>query len=223
MIEKWLNTIRQGDCLELMKQLPDKCIDLVLTDPPYGIGQDKDQERKSGYKGKRQLGVRKGYGFSNWDNEVPNKEYFEQMMRISKNQIFFGGNYFAHLIPPSSCWIVWDKDNGANDFADCELAWTSFDTAIRKFKWKWHGMLQEQMGKHKEFRQHPTQKPVKLFEWILSKYSKETDIILDPYAGSGTTGRAAKNLGRPFILFEKEPSYCEIANKRLEQEVLLWP
>lgn len=110
--------------------------------------------------------------------------------------------------------IVWDKVNGKNDFADCELAWTSFDSAVRKFEFKWHGMLQEDM-KHKEKRYHPTQKPVKLFMQIIEKYSQPTDLILDPFLGSGTTAIACQKTGRHWIGIEREAAYCEIARKRI--------
>jgi len=143
----------------------------------------------------------------------------EEIFRISKNQIIFGGNYYGSVLGDTNCYIVWDKDNGDNDFADCELAWTSFKSAVRKFKWRWNGMLQEDM-KYKEARFHPTQKPVELMKWILGKYSEPTDLILDPFLGSGTTAVAAKQLHRRYIGIEISPKYCEIAKQRLGQEVL---
>jgi site-specific DNA-methyltransferase (adenine-specific) len=204
--------IYYGDCLEVMKSMPDKSIDLVLTDPPYGIGA-----YANGTMGNGVLAKQSKFNAVNWDNSIPSKEYFDEMMRVSKNQIIFGGNYF--VLPPSCCWIVWDKDNGNNYFADCELAWTSFQTAVRKFKWKWQGMLQENM-KQKDFRFHPTQKPLELMRWCLEKYSQPSDIVLDPFLGSGTTARACKDLGRYYIGAEISKDYCEIAKKRLAQEVL---
>jgi site-specific DNA-methyltransferase (adenine-specific) len=145
----------------------------------------------------------------------PSKEIFTEIFRISKNQIIFGGNYFIEYLKNGPCWLVWDKDNSGN-FADCELAWTSFDTAVRKFTWRWNGMLQQDM-KHKEKRYHPTQKPIPLFEQILRMYSKPTDLILDPFLGSGTTAIACEQLGRKWIGIEKEPKYCEIARERIKQ------
>ncbi len=207
-----INQIICGDCLEVMKTFPDKSIDLVLTDPPYGGILNK----KSGH-GKLKESVKR-YGDNDWDYK-PSKEVFEEIMRISKNQIIFGGNYYGSILEDTSCYIVWDKDNGENDFADCELAWTSFKSAVRKFKWRWNGMLQEDM-KHKELRYHPTQKPVELMKWILGKYSEPTDLILDPFLGSGTTAVAAKQLHRRFIGIEISQKYCEIAKQRLGQEVL---
>jgi site-specific DNA-methyltransferase (adenine-specific) len=213
-IEDIINKIHCCDCLEFMKQIPDKSIDMVLTDPPYGIGEARGKNKSRG-----KLATAKDYGVSNWDDEIPSEEYFKEIIRISKNQVIFGGNYFIEHLSNSPCWIVWDKDNGNSDFADCELAWTSFKTAVRKFKWKWQGMLQEDM-KNKDVRVHPTQKPIELMRWILENYSKEGDIVLDPFLGSGTTARACKDLNRDYIGIEISPEYCEIARKRLRQQNL---
>lgn len=202
-----------GDCLEIMPLLADKSVDLVLTDPPYGIGEAAGKN-----KSRSCIAISRDYGNDSWDDKPMTMQQQNECIRLSKNQIFFGGNFFD--LPPSSCWIVWDKDNGETDFADCELAWTSFETTVRKFKWRWQGMLQERMGKDKDERVHPTQKPIALMKWIINKYSKETDVILDPFAGSGTTLRAAKDLGRKYIGIEISEKYCEIAAKRLGQEVL---
>jgi site-specific DNA-methyltransferase (adenine-specific) len=193
-----------------MRELPDKSVDLVLTDPPYGIGEARGKNKTRGC-----LAISRDYGVSDWDDAIPSKEVFDEMLRVSKNQVIFGGNYFIEYLYNSPCWIVWDKDNGNTDFADCELAWTSFKTAVRKYKYKWQGMLQEDM-KNKEFRYHPTQKPIGLFEWILDKYSEPGMTILDPFLGSGTTAVAALNTGRLFIGIEKEPKYCEIARQRVK-------
>src|SRR3990167_8661383 len=229
MSELELNKIHNIDCLEFMKTLPDKCIDLVLTDPPYGINvgkpftRERERERvkvggakpfgkkgQSWYKGS--IAPKSYLGFD--DTRIPNREVFNEMIRISKNQIIFGGNYFVEHLSNSSCWLVWDKDNGKSFFADCELAWTSFKTAIRKYKWKWNGMLQEDM-KNKDFRHHPTQKPVELMRWCLENYSKEGDLILDPFGGSCTTAVACKQLKRDYICVEKIEEYVLICNERL--------
>jgi site-specific DNA-methyltransferase (adenine-specific) len=215
--DDFLNKIINGDCLEIMKQMPDKCVDLVLTDPPYGIGADKN--KRANQKHGKAAAISKDYGVGDWDDAPPPKEIFDEIFRVSKNQIIFGGNYFINHLTPSSCWIVWDKNNGDNGYADCELAWTSFKTAVRKYKYTWHGMIQENM-KYKEVRQHPTQKPVPVMEWLLENYSEPGQIILDPFAGSGTTLVAAQKFQRPYIGIEISPEYCKIAEQRLKQQVL---
>ena len=211
-MEKYLNKIIQGDCLEVMKQMPDKCVDLVLTDPPYGIGADKNKRANTQHG--NAVAKSKDYGIGDWDNEIPSKEIFEQIFRISKNQIIFGGNYFVEYLYNSPCWIFWDKNNGDNGYADGELAWTSFKTALRKYKYTWHGMIQENM-KQKEERVHPTQKPVDVMGWCLKNYSEEKMTVLDPFLGSGTTALACKMLGRNYIGIEKEQKYVDIANQRI--------
>ncbi len=212
--ETALGKLYCADCivfssLEIMPQLIQ--FDLCFTDPPYGI-----KEAAGKNKSRSKLAIAQDYGNLSWDNQVPDKEIFEWIFRISRNQIIFGGNYFAEYLRNSSCWLVWDKDNGNSDFADAELLYTSFKTAVRIFKFRWSGMLQEDM-KHKEKRFHPTQKPVKLIERILANYSSPDQSILDPFAGSGTTAIACENLKRRWIGIEKEESYCEIAARRIEQ------
>ena len=206
-----LDRVHLGDCVELMKQLPDKCVDCVVTDPPYGIGESNERNLSRGT-----LSQPRDYGHYEWDSERVSSEHISGLFRVSCNQVLFGGNYYTDMLSPTSCWIVWDKDNGSNDFADCELAWTSFDTAVRKFKWKWSGMLQEKMGRDKEQRYHPTQKPLALMKWIIEKYTSPDALILDPFSGSGTTGVAAIQLGRRFLGFEIDPRWVDLANKRIE-------
>lgn len=125
------------------------------------------------------------------------------MFRVSKNQIIFGGNYYTDYLPPSPAWLVWDKMTGENHFADCELAWTSFHTAARIFQYRWQGMLQGNMGKKKEQRIHPTQKPTPLFTWIIEKYATPTDLILDPFMGSGTILEACRKTDHECLGIEK--------------------
>jgi site-specific DNA-methyltransferase (adenine-specific) len=206
-----------------MKEYPDNHFDVVVTDPPYGIGEaaGKNKSRTKPFGSKynnleRQTKEVKAtdYGVKKWDNKRPNVVYFQEILRVSKNQVIFGGNYFADWFPASSCWIVWDKDN-SGDFADCELAWTSFKTAVRLFKYRWNGMLQGNM-KQKEKRVHPTQKPLPLMEWIIANYTKENDLILDPFMGSGTTGEACIRFNRKFVGIEREKHFFEIASARLE-------
>jgi DNA modification methylase len=202
-------TIYHGDCREILPQLPK--VDLVLTDPPYGIGEAAGKN-----KSRSCLGVSRDYGNQQWDDETLDEEVALSILG-GVNAIVFGGNYYS--LPPSSCWLVWDKDNGDNDFADCELAWTNLAKAVRKFTWRWQGMLQEHGGAKKEIRQHPTQKPVALMKWCI-KQADDPQTILDPFMGSGTTLVAAKQLGRKAIGIEIEKKYCDIAIERLRQKTL---
>lgn len=205
-------TIYNGDCRELLPQMPK--VDLVLADPVYG---NKKVLKADGSVGGANQVCHKAYGkFKQW--AAPDKSLINMMLDCSKNQIIWGGNYYANLLPNSSCWLVWYKEN-TGDFADCELAWTSFDTAVRYFKYRWNGMIQENM-KNKEPRVHPTQKPLPLMTWQIEKYTKPNNIIIDPFMGSGTTLRAAKDLHRKVIGIEIEEKYCEVAALRLSQEVL---
>ena len=198
------------DCMKYMATLPDKAFDLAIVDPPYGIGESGANNHT-----RSKLAVAKDYKpFAGDDLKAPDKEYFEQLMRVSKNQIIFGANHFISKIPfDSHCWIVWDKENGENDFADCELAWTSFESAVRKFEFRWAGMLQENM-KNKEVRIHPTQKPVALYEWLLTNYAKEGDRILDTHLGSGSSRIAAYNLGFDFVGCEIDKVYFDKQEER---------
>ena len=154
-----------------------------------------------------------------WDRESPPKEYFEELKRVSQNQIIFGANHFISKMPfDSSSWIVWDKKNGNNDFADCELAWSSFNSSVRIFRYRWAGMLQENM-KEKEVKIHPTQKPVALYEWILSKYAKPGDKILDTHVGSASSLIACYKGGFDFIGAELDKEYYAKAQERLSREM----
>jgi len=203
------------DCMEAMKEMPDKAFDLAIVDVPYGIGAS-DYVR-GGTKHGNSKAVCKEYGRKDWDSSCPESEYFEHLIRVTKNQICWGANHFIRMIPINSpCWIVWDKDNGDNGYADCELAWTSFQTAVRKVKYKWHGMLQEHMGKHKEERIHPTQKPVGLYAWVLRNYAKPSDKILDTHLGSGSIAIACWDMGFDLTGYEIDKDYFEAAKKRLE-------
>jgi site-specific DNA-methyltransferase (adenine-specific) len=206
-----------GDCLEAMRAMPDNSYDLAIVDPPYGIGASKTNGGVSNpFGGKGKKVKSKTYKEKDWDNSAPKKEYFIELNRVSKNIIIWGANHFIENIPNanSSCWIVWDKDNSENFFADCELAYTSFKTAVRRFKWKWHGMLQQDM-KNKELRIHPTQKPVKLYEWLLDNYAKEGDRILDTHLGSGSIALACHNRGYSLDAYEIDKEYYNAAKERL--------
>ena len=192
-----------GDCRDVLPTLPK--VDAVLTDPPYGIGENS---KKVASRGK--LAPPIDYGDFDWDKAPAPQEIIDLCRDVSKFQIIFGGNYFA--LPPTSCWLVWDKQNGTNDFADCELAWTNLEKAVRRIYWLWNGMIR----KGDDIREHPTQKPVGVMEWCINHLPKDTDSILDPFMGSGTTGVACANLGRKFIGIELEPKYFDIACRRIE-------
>lgn len=205
-------TYINGDCMEYMKTMPDNYADLALIDPPYGIGESGDKNHT-----RRKLAKPKDYkAFYGGDKEPPNQEYFNELVRVSKNQVIWGANHFISRIPyDSPCWVVWDKDNGRSHFADCELAWTSFKTAVRKFKFRWNGMLQEDM-KNKEIRIHPTQKPVALYKWLLQKYAKPGDKILDTHVGSASSLIACYDLGFDAVGFELDVDYYNESKARLE-------
>lgn len=205
-------TIYNADCRKVLPWLG-RC-DLLLTDPPYGIDESsKKQATRQGHG----LANQRDYGDYEWDKEPPPRWFLDAAQESAKTSILWGGNYYG--LPPSSCWLVWDKDNGTTDFADCELAWTNMRRAVRKFKWKWQGMLQENMGDKKERRVHPTQKPLALMRWCLSLVP-EAQTILDPFMGSGTTLVAARLEGRKAIGIEINEKYCEKAANRLSQRVL---
>ena len=208
-----INKIHNQDCLEAMKLMQDNQFDLAIVDPPYGISINKQSQGKGG-------GVAKkiNYTKKDWDKSAPKKEYFIELDRVCKNVIIWGANHFIENIPNanSSCWIVWDKDNGANDFADSELAYTNFKTSVRNFKCKWSGMLQYDM-KNKEQRIHPTQKPIRLYEWLLMNYAKKGDKILDTHLGSGSIAIACHNLGYDLEGYELDKEYYYNALKRIKE------
>lgn len=206
--------IIHGDCLEVLRTMPDASVDAVVTDPPYGIKADRKQGARANKQHGAAWAASKDYGATAWDDDRPSREAFGQMLRVGRHAVIFGGNYFTDRLPPSPSWIVWDKDNGANNYADFELAWTSHKRAARKVRWRWHGMLQEP-GHPKDVRQHPTQKPLGLMLWVIEHYTEPGDLVVDPYCGSGTTGVACVQLGRRFIGIEREAAYVEIARKRI--------
>lgn len=205
-------TIYHGDCREILPQL--EPVDLVLTDPPYGIGESRARVLSRSSNGSKKWGTAKAtdYGDFEWDSKPVEYGILEKCIDMSQRMICFGGNYYP--FPPSRCWLVWDKETG-NDFADAELAWTNLDSAVRLKRYLWAGFRKEKP----ESRYHPTQKPLEVIAWALSLAPESCEIILDPFMGSGTTLRAAKDLGRKAIGIEIEEKYCEIAAKRLQQEV----
>lgn len=192
-----------ADCLEVLKSMPDKSIDCIITDPPYGIGTDG--QKKSICKNPKHN--RKYHEFMGWDNKTPNKIIFDEMFRVSKNQIIFGGNYFELLI--SKGWIVWDKGQKGLTMSDSELIWTSFNKPLRIF-------ICNRCELRKDGSHHPTMKPLKLLQMIFEKYVKENDIILDPFMGSGSVNLQAFMNNNKTIGIEKEKKYYDIAVKRIQ-------
>lgn len=202
-----------GDCMEHMKSFKDKQFDLAIVDPQYGIGQDgRNNHTRS------KLAKAKDYRSNyRYDDSPPDFKYFIELRRVSENQIIFGANHFGNM-PPSSGWIVWDKDNGNNDFSDCEIAYSSFQVATRKILYRWNGMLQQDMS-NKEFRLHPNQKPIQLYKWLLKKYAKEGHKILDTHLGSGSSRIAAYEMGFDFTGIEIDPDYFAAQEKRFNNHI----
>lgn len=201
------------DCLAAMKEMPDNAFDLAIVDPVYG------DVTQGGYMKNQATGVAKcrNYNIALWDQEKTGSDYFRELLRVSKNQVVWGGNYFTVEIgKDSQCWIVWDKDRIADNYADFEIAWTSFNKASRIFKYRWNGMLQQDM-KNKEIRIHPTQKPVALYKWILANYAKPGDRILDTHLGSGSSRIAAYDLGFDFVGYEIDKEYFDKEEERFRQ------
>lgn len=212
------------DCMDGLKELPDQSIDLAIVDPPYGGGSSDDAEetyngaivgRFGGHfqsylekdkRGHMGGGHAKRYGYGHWDKR-PSKEYFDELFRVSKNQIIWGGNYFS--LPPTRCFLIWEKLTISENFsmAMAEYAWTSFNDNAKIFKFAPQG---------KGDRFHPTQKPVELYEWVLNKYAKPGDIILDTHVGSASSLIACRNTGHKYIGYEISEFYYKKAKKRLE-------
>lgn len=207
------------DCMQGMKDFPDNYFDLAIVDPPYGLGVGTMAYTNGVKRVGNALADRKDYRHSEWDFR-PNQDYFDELFRVSKKQIVWGGNYFTDFLPPSKGFIVWDKrvqDGMENDFADCELAWISKGLGVaRVFRYLWNGMLQGNM-KNKEYRIHPTQKPVALYKWILANYAKEGDLILDTHVGSASSLIACEDMGFKYVGFEIDDEYFKESSERLEQ------
>ena len=208
------------DCMDGMAQFPDKFFELAIVDPPYGIGcmsmnyTTSGAIRTPGYAAANRRDYRKQ---EQWDVE-PDQQYFDELFRISENQIIWGGNYFSDKIHPSKSFIVWDKrcaDNMKNDFSDCEYAWCSMGVA-RMFRYVWNGMIQGNM-KNKEDRFHPTQKPIALYKWLLSNYAKPGDKILDTHVGSASSLIACHQMGFEYWGFELDTDYYKAATERLNK------
>jgi site-specific DNA-methyltransferase (adenine-specific) len=197
-----LNKIYNMDCLEAMKQIPDKYFELAIVDPPYGIG---DKLLKGGHTGV--VKFHEQYEINQWDNERPTKEYFNELFRVSKNQIIWGANYFIDCLHPSRGIISWDKNLGnPNNFSHWEMAWTSFDCIARRV------IISSNTGN----RIHPTQKPIKLYKWLLHNYAKQGDKILDTHVGSASSIIACLDMGFEYMGFEIDKEYFDSASKRIE-------
>ena len=207
-METLKNKILLGDCLEVMRSMPDKCVDLLLTDPPYGLNICR---KKIGYAGFNTVQKKA------WDEAIPTEEYFSEMLRVAKNAMLWGGNYCGMS---SRCWLVWDKGEGSKDrdFAEAELAFTTFDANVRIFKYD------PLAGRDYNGKIHPTQKPVPLFVWCLEQFAPPGALVFDPFSGSGTTAIACHNMGLDFICVEKDADYHAASVERLRkhrQQLLL--
>jgi len=196
--------VTNEDCMELMARYPDKYFELAIVDPPYGININVSMGRR---KGDKKSDYHK---FAGNDISIPSKEYFDELFRVSKNQIIWGGNYMTEFLKPSPCWLLWDKGFSEDvTFAQFEMAWTSFKSSCKKYN---KNPLQQN-------RIHPTQKPIKLYEWLLMKYAKEGDKILDTHLGSGSSRIASYNLGFDFTACELDTEYFEAQEKRFQQHI----
>jgi DNA modification methylase len=223
-IEKFNNiTLYLGDSREILSKLikNDNQISALITDPPYGIREawGKAKTRTAGFA-KRNSKYLKDYGKNKWDNNPIEYSFIEKLLKWTKYQIIFGGNYYP--LPPTSCWLIWDKLTDGNDFADCEMAWTNFDRAIRIKRFLWRGCIRKE--RH-ILRIHPTQKPIEIMEWCLTQLPEDTNLIFDPFLGSGTTAIAALKLSSilnpewSFIGIEANLEYFEMACKRIKLEL----
>jgi site-specific DNA-methyltransferase (adenine-specific) len=197
--------ITNEDNMQLMARYPDNHFELAIIDPPYGI----DVTKMTLGNGKKKI----NRGTSDWDSSTPSQEYWNELFRVSKNQIVWGANYMTNFLPPSMGWVYWDKGTGANDFSDGELAFTSFNRALRSYKVSWVGAN----ANNGSPRIHPTEKPIKLYQWLLMNYAKEGDKILDTHLGSGSIALACHNLNYDLTACELDTEYYNAALKRLKQ------
>lgn len=200
-------SIYNCDCMELLKQTPDNYYSLALVDPPYGIGCDGAKKTSGSHGG------RKAHKFKGWDSSIPEKEYFEELFRVSKNQIIWGANYFTKHLPSSMGWIVWRKDRGRFSSSDAELAYSSFNRALREYT-KNPLVLVREGGTI-----HPTQKPICLYKWLLDNYAKAGDKILDTHLGSGSIAIACHDYGFELTACELDSEYYDKAIERIKNHV----
>lgn len=201
-------TITNEDCMELLRRTPDNYYDLSIVDPPYGIGVTKNKRLNNSSK-------------KHWDDSIPSKEYFDELFRVSKNQIIWGGNYFIDYLSNTRCFINWDKLNHSNTYADCEMAWTSFNRNAKIFKYMWDGNRYgfegniQGVGK-KSIRTHPTQKPISLYSYCLKNFAKPGDKILDTHLGSGSIAIACHDYGFELTACELDRDYYDKAIQRIK-------
>ena len=201
------NEVYLIDCMEFMSGVPDKYFDLAIVDPPYGIGAGSVNFQNGTRKKPSKF-----HKVNDWDNAIPTAEYWKQLFRVSINQIVWGGNYMTEFLPPSRCWIFWDKGTGDNSYADGELAWCSFDKVVKKYSRFWSGGNAKERGDID--RVHPTQKPISLYLWLLNNYAKQGDKIFDSHVGSGSSRIACDKLGYYFEGCELDIDYWNAQEKR---------
>jgi len=220
MLKDYGINIYNEDCLAAMRLMPDNAFDLAIVDPPYGIGAGEDA--RQGVKFKASATKRKHYGNKDWDKITPSINYFKEVLRVSKNQIIWGVNYYAIDLLAGGR-IFWDKDT-AEDYtnSDGELAFCSKINSVKKVKIRWNGMLQHDMA-NKETRIHPTQKPVALYKWLLDKYAKEGDKILDTHGGSLSIAIACYEYGFNLTAYELDKDYYEQSKARVENHIQSHP
>ena len=200
------NKIQLYNCdnMELMAKYPDNYFELAIVDPPYGIGAEN-------HAGKKENGW-KQWNKKNWDNEIPNEDYFNELKRVSKNQIVWGGNYMTEFLPPSMGWVIWDKGQRDFSLADGEMAWTSFDKAMRIWEYSRAKTISDN-------KIHPTQKPVALYKWLLDKYAKPNDKILDTHLGSMSIAIACHDYGFELTGCELDKEYYDKGIERVKNHV----
>lgn len=211
-----------GDCLQAMKAMQDKQFDLAIVDPPYGIGFGEFNRTNKASKGERYKADK--YKNSNWDDDIPSDEYFSELMRISKNQIVWGGNYFPYLWKNGcKAFVYWHKGNPVPNFADGELAWTSFNKVAKQLDYRYYGNLEGNSSASDKI--HPTQKPIFLYKWLLENYAEKGDKIIDTHLGSGSIAIACWDLGYDLTAYEIDADYYEKTCKRFKNhssQMALW-
>jgi site-specific DNA-methyltransferase (adenine-specific)/modification methylase len=202
-------TLYLGDCATILPTL--EPVDLVCTDPPYGIKADATMAKQDGTQYGKAAAPKKHYAATDWDSQPIAPEVMALVRKAGRWQIIFGGNYYD--CPAAKCWLIWDKVNGDNGFADCELAWTNLPKAVRLIRYMWNGMLREKGAQRGD---HPTQKPLEVMKWCIG-HAPQSETVLDPFMGSGTTGVAAIQMGKAFIGIEREERYFEAACRRIRE------